>query len=233
MAKRSARSPALLAGDEASRRSETATVTAIQSGLSLREGIRLRELKSQVSPLTIEIEGLQMMMIALLAVAMPMLPNGAIGLAYDALFIPLLGIFAGSWLAVVVMLLDARLVEAIWCLGWHVRMLEERAIHRPVTALCARAFYAAQARGIIDQANSMRRTGRRVAQRARRVLKMSGPCHLLGLASIRLRMRVARWKRRRDLVNQVNLLVAIQRAHRAYDGHDGIGTRAARLERDR
>ena len=55
---------------------------------------------------------------------MPMLPNGAIGLAYDALFIPLLGIFAGSWLAVVVMLLDARLIAAIWCLGWHVRMLK-------------------------------------------------------------------------------------------------------------
>ena len=56
MAKRSARSPALLAGDEASRRSETATVTAIQSGLSSERHTTERVEEPSITA-KIEIEG--------------------------------------------------------------------------------------------------------------------------------------------------------------------------------
>ena len=67
--------------------------------------------------------------------------------AYDALFIPVLGIFAGSWLAVVVMLLDARLIEAIGALGGTCDA--GRACTIDPTPL--HVLYAAQARGIIDR----------------------------------------------------------------------------------
>ena len=187
------------------RTQEEVRLAFLQSGLSLRESVRINEVTPPHKPMLLELEGLQILCASALMLLVPTFSDWA----WDALlFVPLLGLLTGSWLAVLFVLFDLRF---FWSLGWHVRMASERLIKR-TTASGARAFYLAERRGVVKRCVRLRRAACHAAVHARVVLSNTGVGWVARELSMSLAPRVARWRRQRRLVSHVNKRVAKQRA---------------------